>query len=131
MAVKLAFQESIDHNNSKGLVFKATFSGNYGVNGVGDLLNLTPTQNGGTDGGITDPFDAYNQPIQQPPIIYGVLNENIGGSYTNINPNAAPSLTNFGLKMFEPGGAEKATNAAYTAAELAGSVLLVFWIPLQ
>ena len=60
-----------------------------------------------------------------------VLNEDIGGSYVAIHPNAVPTLKNFGLIMYEPGGSEKATNAAYTASELAGTVLLIFFIPLQ
>ncbi len=130
MAVQLTFRGEIEFNNSKGLIFDATFTGTYGVNGAGDLLNLAPSQVAG-DGGVLDPQFAYNQPIEQPPNNYGVLNENIGGSYTGIKPNAVPTLQNFGLQMFEPGGAEKATNAAYTAAELAGRVKLVFFIPLQ
>ena len=131
MAVALAFAGSIDFNNAKGLMFNATFTGNYGVNGVGDLMNLNPSQNGGADGGVTDPLGGYNLPITFPPSDFGVLNEALGGSYVVILPNANPSLTNFGLQMFEPGGAEKATNAAYTAAELAGTVKLVFFVPLQ
>lgn len=122
MAVALTFLGYTEQNNPKGLAFKAKFTGNYGANGVGDLLDLTA---------ISDPNFKYDQPIQEPPTIYGVLNDNLGGSYTNILPNAAPSLTNFGLQMYEPGGAEKATNAAYTAPELAGDVTLVFWLPLQ
>ncbi len=78
-----------------------------------------------------DPSGAYNNILQQPPAIYGPLNEDIGGSFVCIHPNAKPSLTNFGLIMYEPGGTEKATNAAYTASELAGSVKLLFAIPAQ
>jgi len=131
MSVKLQYLGETEFNNNKGFVLQATFTGNYGVNGVGDLLNLTPSQNQGTDGGITDPKDAYNHFLQQPPTLYGVLNADIGGSYVCIHPNAVPTLKNFGLIMYEPGGAEKATNAAYTAAELAGSVQLFFAIPAQ
>lgn len=131
MSVSLAYQGETERNNTKGLIFKATLTGNYGVNGVGDLLNLTPSQNNGTDGGITDPQFAYNLILDQVPSEYGVLNENVGGSYVAIKPNANPTLKNFGLQVFEPGGAEKATNAAYTAAELAGSLLLVFFVPAQ
>ena len=129
--INLAYVGSIEYNNSKGLIFDATFVGNYGVNGVGDLLNLTPSQNGGADGGITDPFGAYDLIIDQPPSNFGVLNEALGGSYVALLPNAVPTLTNLGMQMYEPGGAEKATNAAYTAAELAGKVKLVFFVPLQ
>jgi hypothetical protein len=129
MSVKLAYQGEVEYNNSKGIMLKATFVGNYGVNTVGDLLNLLPSQNGGLDGGITDPKGTYNNILSDvPPTEYGILNEDLGGSYVALHPNAAPSLTNLGLIMYEPGGAEKATAAAYTAPELAGSVLLIFFI---
>jgi len=131
MAVALQFVGTTEQNNSKGLIFKATFTGDYGTAGVGDLLNLTPSQNNGTDGGVTDPGFDYDEILEQPPTIYGVLNEALGGSYVNILPNAAPTLKNFGLQMYEPGGAEKGTGVAYSAPELAGSVLLVFYVPLQ
>jgi hypothetical protein len=131
MAVKLAYQSEFQYANTKGIIFKATFTGNYGTNGVGDLLNLTPSQNGGADGGVTDPNSSYYLILEQPPSEYGVLNENLGGSYVAVNPNAKPSLTNFGLLMYEPGGTEKATAAAYTAAELAGVVFLIFFVPAQ
>lgn len=129
MSVKLQYLGELEYNNTKGIVLLATFVGNYGVNGVGDLLNLAPSQNNGVDGGITDPLEAYNAILEQPPTLYGPLNEDIGGSYVSVHPNAAPTLQNFGLKMYEPGGAEKNTGAAYTAAELAGTVQLFFAIP--
>ena len=131
MSVKLAYKGELQYANTKCIVLKATFVGNYGVNGVGDLLNLTPSQNGGADGGITDIGAEYNYILEQPPTIYGPLNEDIGGSYVAIHPNAVPSLTNFGLIMYEPGGGEKATNAAYTASELAGTVQILIGIPGQ
>lgn len=129
--IALAFAGSVEFNNSKGLIFDATFTGNYGVNGVGDLLNLTPSQNNGADGGVTDPTGTYDYILDQVPTNYGVLNEDIGGSYVAVHPNAAPSLTNFGLIMYEPGGTEKVSAVAYTAPELAGKVKLVFFVPLQ
>lgn len=122
MSVKLTALGTNEASNPRTLLFKGKLSGNYGVNGVGDLINLKPSQNGGADGGITDPNFLYNAPIVTPPLSMRVVNDNIGGSYCAINPNAAPSLTNFGLLVYEPGGAEKATNAAYTAAELAGDI---------
>jgi hypothetical protein len=131
MAVKLSYKSEVQYANTKGIIFQAKFVGNYGVNGVGDLLNFTPTQNNGVDGGITDPGAAYNFMLEQPPTEYGILNEDIGGSYVAIHPNAVPTLTNFGLIMYEPGGAEKATNAAYTASELAGSVSIIVFVPAQ
>lgn len=130
MSVKLAYVSEIQYSNTKGIILKATFVGNYGVNGTGDLLNLAPTQNNGADGGVTDPGFSYNEILEGPPSEFGILNEAIGGSYVAINkPATGATLTNYGLLMYEPGGTEKATAAAYTAGELAGSVLLMFFIP--
>ncbi len=127
--VKLAYQSEIQYANTKFLILKATVVGNYGVNGVGDLLNLAPSQNNGADGGITDPLFVYNHVLELPPNEYGVLNEAFGGSYLALVPNAVPSLTNLGMIMYEPGGTEKGTNAAYTPAELAGFAFLLVGIP--
>lgn len=129
--VKLQYLAEFEFNNSKIFAVLATFFGVYGANGVGDLLNLNPSQNQGADGGITDPKSAYNNILGQVPTLYGKANENLGGSYVGMKPNAAPTLTNLGLQMFEPGGAEKATGAAYTANELAGNVTLFFGLPAQ
>lgn len=131
MAVKLKYVGEAEHNNTKGLIFEADFSGDYGTAGVGDLLNLTPSQNGGADGGITDPNFAYNLILEQPPKIYAVLNQNINGYQVAIKPNANPTLTNFGLLMFGSGGVELTTGQAYDATVKAGSVLLEFFVPLQ
>jgi hypothetical protein len=128
MSVQLAYAGEGEYNNTKALFFTATFKGNYGVNGTGDLINLEPSQNNGADGGVTDPSLAYNLILTQPPKIMGVINEAIGGSYVAVNIPAKPTLTNIGLIMYEPGGTEKATNAAYTAAELAGNVTLVAYV---
>ena len=132
MAVKFAYKGEVQYANTKGIILKATVVGNYGVNGAGDLLNLLPSQNNGVDGGITDPSGKYDLIISNiPPTEFGVLNEDIGGAYVALHPNANPTLTNLGLLMYEPGGAEKATGAAYTAAELAGSCLLIFFVSGQ
>jgi hypothetical protein len=128
MSVQLTYVGEIEHDNAKGLLFQAAFTGNYGVNGVGDLLNLAPVELGVNPGGILDPKAKYNLILGAPPETIGVFSENIGGSYCQIKPNAVPTLFNYGLQMFEPGGAEKATGAAYTAAELAGNVQLVVMI---
>lgn len=124
MSVKATFLGTAEQNNSKGLLFKLTFTGNYGVNGTGDLLDLTPSA-------VLDPNLKYNLILDQPPEVIGVENANLGGSYIALKPNAAPSLSNLGVQMFEPGGAEKATGAAYTAAELAGDATIVVYLPLQ
>lgn len=127
-----AFLGSMEHNNAKILLFKLTFTGNYGVNGVGDLVNLAPYEQGSNPNGVTDPSGSYDQILSQPPTIPpGVFTDNLGGSWTNPNPNAAPTLYNLGIRMFEPGGAEKATNAAYTAAELAGYTIIQVAVPAQ
>jgi hypothetical protein len=127
--IKLTYQSEVEYDNTKGIIFKGKLVGNYGVNGVGDLLNLTPSQNNGADGGITDPNASYNYILEQPPGEYGILNESLGGGYIQLTPNAVPSLTNLGAQVFEPSGAEKTTNAAYTAAELAGTFLLIVFVP--
>jgi hypothetical protein len=130
MAVKLAYQAETEYNNSKGIILRATFTGNYGIKTVGDLLNLNPTQNNGVDGGITDPKAAYNHILGLPPNQIEVLNTNIGGGSVAVIPNAVPTMTNFGLAMYEA-GVEKNSAAAYTAPELAGYVDLLVLIPLQ
>jgi hypothetical protein len=124
-----SYKGELNYGNTKGILFKLAFSGNYGANGVGDLLNLAPAQTTSNPTGVTDPSLAYNLILEQPPSEIGVFSEQLGGSYVQIQPNAVPTLQNFGLRMYEPGGAEKATNAAYTAAELAGSVLLIVLVP--
>ena len=129
MSVKLQYLATLEYNNAKMFALLATFVGTYGVQTVGDLLNLVPSQNNGLDGGITDPKAAYNNILEEPPTVYGILNENLGGSYLGIKPNAVPSLTNFGLQMFEPGGTEKTTAAVYTAGELAGNAIILVGIP--
>jgi len=132
MAVQLTYIGEIERNNAKGILLQATFTGVYGVNGVGDLLNLAPYELGANPGGILDPKALYNMILGQVPAIPpGILVENIGGSYCQVKPNAAPTMFNYGLQMFEPGGAEKATAAAYTAAELAGNITLEVFIPEQ
>src|ERR1700743_542130 len=110
MAVKATYAGEAEQNNTKGLLFKLTFTGNYGVNGVGDLLDLSP-------GAIADPNLSYNLILAQPPKNFGVQNNQLGGSYIELLANAVPTLKNLGVIMYEPGGGEKATNAAYTAAE--------------
>ena len=122
--VKATYAGETEHNNTKGLLFNLAFTGNYGVNGVGDPVDLSP-------GAIADPCLAYNEPLCYPAKTVGVLNAAVGGSTIALKPNAVPTLQNLGVIMYEPGGAEKATAAAYTAAELAGIVEIVVFMPLQ
>ena len=115
--VSLAFQHYTEYNNPAEFIVKATFSGNYGVQGVGDPLNLA-VSSAANPGGITDPSATYDEILSTPTSDVGVDSENLAGSYCQVKPPAAGTaltLQNLGLQMFEPGGAEKATNAAYTA----------------
>ena len=57
--ISLSYQGETERNNTKGLLFKAKFVGFYGLNGVGDLLNLAPVE-GDNPNGVTDPYNAYN-----------------------------------------------------------------------
>lgn len=122
--ITVTYAGETEQNNTKGLLFKLTFSGNYGVNGVGDICDLTPNK-------VLDPNLAYNLILNEPPKNMGVQNANLGGSYIALNPNANPTLANLGVLMYEPGGTEKASNAAYTAGELAGFALIEVFVPLQ
>jgi hypothetical protein len=129
MAVALAFLKQTEFNNPGAFLVRATLTGNYGTNGVGDLLNLAPYQVGTNPGGITDPNSTYDEILGTPTSAIGPFNTNLGGSTVAIKPGSPVTLTNVGLQVFEPGGAEKATGAAYTAAELAGYVDLIIEIP--
>jgi hypothetical protein len=128
--IALSYLTEIEFNNSRGILLKAIFSGNYGVNGTGDLLNLNPTQNNGVDGGITDPNFDYNQLLEQPTTTVGVWSESLGGYYCQINTPAVPTLKNIGIRVFSPTGAgELATNAAYAAAITGGSAIFMLLLP--
>lgn len=120
--ITLTLVDSTPNENPDLLLVKATFSGNYGVNGVGDTMNLAA---------IADPKLLGKTALLglAPTTPLMVLSESIGGSYVQPTLPAAPTLANFTMQMYEPGGAEKATNAAYTAPELAGFVLLGIKIP--
>lgn len=129
--INLAYVGDTEQNNTKGLLFNATFSGTYGVNGVGDLLNLAPSQLGTNPNGITDPKLSYNLILELPPALVGIFSERLGGYYTEPTPNAVPTLQNWGLRMYSPGGVELATGVAYPASVLAGLVVLQIFVPLQ
>lgn len=127
--VTLQYDGEIELNNTKGIFLKGKLVGNYGTNLIGDLMNLNPTQNNGVDGGITDPNAAYNLILQQPTAKIFPIGADLGGSYLQVTPNAKPTLSNAGLRVYLPGGTEKATGAAYLAAELAGTFELLVMIP--
>lgn len=129
--VSLSFVKNKQANNPGSFLVKAVFTGNYGTQGVGDLLNLEVASPANTNG-ITDPTSSYDEILATPMTDVGVFSENLGGSYCQIKPPAvgtALTLQNLGLQVFEAGGTEKATAAAYTATELAGYVLLEIMLP--
>lgn len=131
MSVQATYVGTTENNNAKGLLLELTFTGNYGTNGVGDLVNLAPFELSSNPTGVLDPTLSYNNILAEPPENIGVFSEQLGGSYVQLQPNAAPTLTNLGVRVFEPGGVEKVTGVAYTAAELAGNVKLLAFLPLQ
>lgn len=125
-------------SNPDSIDFFVAFSGNYGVNGAGDPLNLAPYDVVNNPGGATNPqnlaLPELPVGVEQAP---AVLSEDIGGYYVNPHPllpgaasegvAASLSLKNgLFLRQFAPGGAELATNAAYNAAVIAaGAGVLV------
>lgn len=127
--INLAYQSELQYDNTKFIICKATFVGNYGVNGTGDLMNLAPFELTNNPNGISDAAGNYNLILGALPSEFMIMNEDLGGSYVAVHKTATSTLLALGLIMYEPGGTEKATNAAYTASELAGSVLLGFGVP--
>jgi hypothetical protein len=127
--VNLAYVSELQYDNTKFIICKATFVGNYGTNGVGDLMNLAPYEQSTNPNGITDASAVYNLILGTLPSEFMIMNEDLGGSYVGIHKTATSVFPNLGLIMWEPGGTEKATAAAYTASELAGSVMLAFGVP--
>ena len=98
--LSVKYRGETEHNNTKGLIFRLTPSVDYGVNGVGDLVDLTPNK-------VADPTLSYNLIVDEPPNSAGILNCNLGGSYVALLPNAVPTLANLGLLVYEPGGARE------------------------
>lgn len=129
--IQATYKGEVEWNNTRGIILALAFSGFYGVQGVGDLLNLAPYEQSTNPGGILDPSLAYNSLLTEPPSNVGPFNENIQGYYTQVNPNAVPTLLNTGLQVFAPGGGELNTNQAYPAAMLAGTVKIIVFVPLQ
>lgn len=142
MSVALQVVDVSPASNPDKITLLATFSGDYGENGVGDLLNLAPYSADNNAGGFTNPKEI---PLPELPLGYeqapAVKAENLGGYYLQPAPmGPAAAATNgvedtiapihgFGLRMFAPGGAELATDAAYAAAVTEGSALLELSLP--
>jgi hypothetical protein len=114
--------------NPDTLTFLAKFSANYGVNGVGDPLNLAPYSAGNNPLGFTNP----NQiPTPELPFAYTqaptVEAEDLGGFYVNPHPLIMPApiegvaqgiapVNGFALRMYAPGGVELPTGTSYAAS---------------
>lgn len=140
--INLALDATSPQSNPDRLRFIATFAGNYGVQGAGDLLNLAPAVSGQNAGGFTNP-----KMLELPDLPVGyteapaVIAENLGGYYVQLTPiGAAAGAANgvaktvapvhgFGLRVFAPGGGELASNAAYPAAVLNGNVIIEALLP--
>lgn len=115
-------------SNPDSVDYLVTFSGDYGVNGTGDVLNLAPYDQINNPNGAKNP-ENYALPempvgVEQAP---AVLAEDIGGYYVNPHPLTPPAPANgvagslslktgLYLRQYAPGGAELATNVAYNAA---------------
>lgn len=116
-------------SNPSRLQVAVTFNGNYGQNGVGDLVNLAPYDAVNNPGGMKNPNGLVAPAMPGGGLEFAptVEAEAIGGYYVQPNPllPGAPSegvaasinmKTGVFLRMYAPGGAELATNAAYNAA---------------
>lgn len=142
MAIALALVGVSPADNPDKLTFEATFSGDYGTQTEGDQLNLAPYDVDNNPTGWTNP---ENIPTPELPVgldqNVSVLAEDIGGYYVNPHPtvpsagatngvaNTLNTKTGCFLRMYAPGGAELATNAAYAAGVTGGSVLLEMVLP--
>lgn len=123
--INLKLLDKTPESNPDVLYFLATFVGQYGVQLTGDLLNLLPYEANGNAGGFTDPnMVGGPSPTIPPNVPPMVLSENLGGYYLQITPNANPTLKNYGVRAFAPGGGELATNANYPAAMTGGSAVI-------
>lgn len=130
-------------SNPDTIIAAVTFSGDYGTQGVGDLLNLAPYDVNANPTGMTNP---KNLPL--PSIPAGlesapeVIAENIGGYYVQPDPlvpaagateGVAKTLAaknGIGLRMYAVGGTgELATNAAYAGVVTGGNVLIKIQLP--
>lgn len=114
--------------NPDKIRFFATLSGNAGVQGVGDPLNLQPFASGANPGGFTNP---QGIPLPELPVVLSsapsIAAENLAGYYTQETPlvpavavtegvaGGIAMIGGVGLRVFAPGGGELASNAGYTA----------------
>lgn len=141
MSVALQVVDVTPADNADKVIFVGKLSGDYGVNGTGDPLNLAPYSAGDNPGGFTNPLQI---PLPSWPLVLdkapGVIAEDLGGSYLNPHPLVPTGETEgvqnglaldggTNLRVYEPGGAEKATNAAYTGGETGGNFLLELTLP--
>lgn len=129
-------------SNPDTITILVTFSGDYGEQGVGDLLNLAPYDVNQNPNGLTNPknipLPSIPAGLEQAPEVYA---ENIDGYYVQPDPlvpaagatngvaNTLAAKNGIGLRMFAPGGGELATNAAYAGGVIGGNVLLKIHLP--
>ena len=142
MSVTFKVVDTSPASNPNKITLHGTFAGNYGVQGVGDPANLAPYSAGNNAGGFTNP---ENLALPSLPVWYeqapAVKAENLDGYYLQVTPaapaagatngvaNTVAPINGFGIRVFAPGGAELATDAAYPAAVLAGDFLLELQLP--
>jgi hypothetical protein len=107
-------------SNPDTLLVEATFSGDYGVNGVGDLMDFTAISDPKLLGRLALLNLTPDTPIQ-------VLSQNIGGYDVQPTFPAAPTLKNFGLRMYLA-GVEILTGVAYNAAVTAAGRFVLLGI---
>jgi hypothetical protein len=130
-------------SNPDKIRFLATLSGDYGVEGTGDPLNLAPFDDGNNPGGFTNPQEIPLPPTPASlPSAPSVSVENLGGSYTQISPlvpgtavsngvaNGVAADGGFFLRVFNPGGGELATDAAYAGAQIAAGAGIILELNL-
>ena len=120
--INLALVDRTPVDNPDILLVKATFTGNYGVQGAGDPMDFTAITDPKLLGGLAQ----LNLPPTCPIL---VLSENIGGYYVQPSFPAAPTLKNFALLAYANATGELASNAAYPAAMTGGFVLLGIKLP--
>lgn len=100
--------------NPDRMFVKVTPEANY-VNGTPDTFNLAA---------IADPEGIGQIPLNNPPLVTpGIFNENMSGYYSEVQKQAAPTLQNYGMRYFQPGGTEVSSGA--TPSQITGGELVL------
>ena len=141
--ITLAVIDVSPASNPDKIRLLATLSGDYGVQGTGDPLNLAPFDDGNNPGGFTN---LKQIPLPELPVVYpsapSVLTENLGGSFTQVSPlvpavaevngvaGGVAAINGFGLRVFNAGGGELATDAAYAGGQIAAGAGVILELNL-